>query len=106
MSYLQFKLKHLDQSGDNLARRAQLKFPRGVIETPAFMPVGTYGTVSHRGHNHNSSRTCHDRTFRQQTLRRATVGHLPSNRRTNPDTCRTVRLYISMIISTRVITQL
>ena len=30
---------------DGLARRGRLKFPRGVVETPAFMPVGTYGTV-------------------------------------------------------------
>jgi queuine tRNA-ribosyltransferase len=27
------------------ARRGQLTFERGTIETPAFMPVGTYGTV-------------------------------------------------------------
>lgn len=27
------------------ARRGRLKFERGTIETPAFMPVGTYGTV-------------------------------------------------------------
>ncbi len=27
------------------ARRGQITFPRGTIETPAFMPVGTYGTV-------------------------------------------------------------
>ncbi|AJQ96092.1 queuine/archaeosine tRNA-ribosyltransferase [Gynuella sunshinyii YC6258] len=27
------------------ARRATLHFPRGKVETPAFMPVGTYGTV-------------------------------------------------------------
>ncbi|WP_219845986.1 tRNA guanosine(34) transglycosylase Tgt [Maribrevibacterium harenarium] len=27
------------------ARRARLRFPRGNVETPAFMPVGTYGTV-------------------------------------------------------------
>jgi queuine tRNA-ribosyltransferase len=27
------------------ARRGQISFPRGTIETPAFMPVGTYGTV-------------------------------------------------------------
>lgn len=27
------------------ARRGRMKFPRGVVETPAFMPVGTYGTV-------------------------------------------------------------
>ena len=30
---------------DGLARRARLHFPRGIVETPAFMPVGTYGTV-------------------------------------------------------------
>ncbi len=30
---------------DGVARRGRLKFPRGVVETPAFMPVGTYGTV-------------------------------------------------------------
>lgn len=29
----------------NGARRGRLDFPRGTIETPAFMPVGTYGTV-------------------------------------------------------------
>jgi len=27
------------------ARRGKLHFPRGVVDTPAFMPVGTYGTV-------------------------------------------------------------
>ena len=30
---------------DGQARRGRLRFPRGVVETPAFMPVGTYGTV-------------------------------------------------------------
>ncbi len=30
---------------DGLARRGRLKFARGTVETPAFMPVGTYGTV-------------------------------------------------------------
>jgi len=30
---------------DGAARRGRLLFPRGVVETPAFMPVGTYGTV-------------------------------------------------------------
>jgi queuine tRNA-ribosyltransferase len=33
------------QQTDGLARRGQLVFDRGVVETPAFMPVGTYGTV-------------------------------------------------------------
>lgn len=32
-------------ASDGKARRGQIKFPRGTIETPAFMPVGTYGTV-------------------------------------------------------------
>jgi queuine tRNA-ribosyltransferase len=30
---------------DGAARRGRLRFARGVVETPAFMPVGTYGTV-------------------------------------------------------------
>ena len=30
---------------DGLARRGEMTFPRGTIQTPAFMPVGTYGTV-------------------------------------------------------------
>lgn len=30
---------------DGKARRGQLEFLRGKVETPAFMPVGTYGTV-------------------------------------------------------------
>ena len=38
---MQFDL--LNSQGN--ARRGRLTFPRGTIETPAFMPVGTYGTV-------------------------------------------------------------
>ncbi len=38
---MQFNL--LSTSG--AARRGRLTFPRGTVETPAFMPVGTYGTV-------------------------------------------------------------
>ncbi|MFE8032125.1 tRNA guanosine(34) transglycosylase Tgt [Thiohalocapsa marina] len=30
---------------DGRARRGRLQFARGTVETPAFMPVGTYGTV-------------------------------------------------------------
>ncbi|MDH5517646.1 MAG: tRNA guanosine(34) transglycosylase Tgt [Gammaproteobacteria bacterium] len=41
MSLLKFDL--LKKSAQ--ARRGRLSFPRGTIETPAFMPVGTYGTV-------------------------------------------------------------
>ncbi|WP_347332347.1 tRNA guanosine(34) transglycosylase Tgt [Marinimicrobium locisalis] len=38
---MQFELDR--QEGQ--ARRGRLTFPRGTVETPAFMPVGTYGTV-------------------------------------------------------------
>ena len=41
MSSMQFDLL----ATDNAARRGRVTFPRGVIETPAFMPVGTYGSV-------------------------------------------------------------
>ena len=30
---------------DGRARRGRMSFPHGDVETPAFMPVGTYGTV-------------------------------------------------------------
>ncbi|HXA35992.1 MAG TPA: tRNA guanosine(34) transglycosylase Tgt [Steroidobacteraceae bacterium] len=30
---------------DGAARRGRLEFPRGTVQTPVFMPVGTYGTV-------------------------------------------------------------
>jgi queuine tRNA-ribosyltransferase len=30
---------------DGLARRGRLGLNHGVVETPVFMPVGTYGTV-------------------------------------------------------------
>jgi len=33
------------QQTDGRARRGKLEFARGTVETPAFMPVGTYGTV-------------------------------------------------------------
>lgn len=39
--FLEFTVNHTD----GLARRGQLTFPRGKVQTPAFMPVGTYGTV-------------------------------------------------------------
>jgi len=32
-------------AGDGAARRGRITLPRGTIETPAFMPVGTYGSV-------------------------------------------------------------
>jgi queuine tRNA-ribosyltransferase len=38
---MQFELINSDQ----MARRGRLVFNRGIVETPAFMPVGTYGTV-------------------------------------------------------------
>jgi len=39
------KMKYELISTDGKARRGRLTFDRGVVETPAFMPVGTYGTV-------------------------------------------------------------
>ncbi|ASR43951.1 tRNA guanosine(34) transglycosylase Tgt [Xanthomonas citri pv. mangiferaeindicae] len=41
MSRMSFQLL----GSDGAARRGRIAFPRGTIETPAFMPVGTYGTV-------------------------------------------------------------
>jgi queuine tRNA-ribosyltransferase len=41
MSRMDFELL----ASDGAARRGRLTFPRGTVETPAFMPVGTYGTV-------------------------------------------------------------
>ncbi|MGL5451770.1 MAG: tRNA guanosine(34) transglycosylase Tgt [Aeromonas sp.] len=38
---MKFELK----TTDGRARRGQLVFDRGTVQTPAFMPVGTYGTV-------------------------------------------------------------
>jgi queuine tRNA-ribosyltransferase len=38
-------MKYELMNTDGKARRGRLTFPRGVVETPAFMPVGTYGTV-------------------------------------------------------------
>jgi queuine tRNA-ribosyltransferase len=38
-------LKFTLLAADDHARRGCLAFPRGIVETPAFMPVGTYGTV-------------------------------------------------------------
>src|SRR6202049_88656 len=41
MSSMRFNLL----AQDGAARRGRLEFSRGTVETPAFMPVGTYGTV-------------------------------------------------------------
>ena len=41
MSVLQFDLL----ASDGAARRGRITLPRGSVETPAFMPVGTYGSV-------------------------------------------------------------
>ncbi len=38
---MEFHVSHQD----GFARRGHIDFPRGGVETPAFMPVGTYGTV-------------------------------------------------------------
>ncbi|MGA7296884.1 MAG: tRNA guanosine(34) transglycosylase Tgt [Rhodanobacteraceae bacterium] len=41
MSSMSFQIS----ARDGVARRGRLALPRGSIQTPAFMPVGTYGTV-------------------------------------------------------------
>ena len=38
---MDFQVSHQD----GLARRGRIDFPRGAVQTPTFMPVGTYGTV-------------------------------------------------------------
>lgn len=38
---MEFSISHTQGA----ARRGQLRFARGVVDTPAFMPVGTYGSV-------------------------------------------------------------
>jgi len=42
---LEFTLLKTDTSGLSHARRGRLKVNHGTIETPIFMPVGTYGSV-------------------------------------------------------------
>jgi queuine tRNA-ribosyltransferase len=42
---LDFTLLKTDTSGKSHARRGRLTLNHGVIETPIFMPVGTYGSV-------------------------------------------------------------
>lgn len=39
------RMKYELLNTDGKARRGRLTFERGIVETPAFMPVGTYGTV-------------------------------------------------------------
>jgi len=41
MSFMKFEVK----TTEGKARRGTISFPRGDIQTPAFMPVGTYGSV-------------------------------------------------------------
>ncbi|MDX1345759.1 MAG: tRNA guanosine(34) transglycosylase Tgt, partial [Sedimenticolaceae bacterium] len=38
-------MEFISLGSDGAARRNRLVFNRGVVETPVFMPVGTYGTV-------------------------------------------------------------
>ncbi len=42
---LEFELIKKDTSGLSHARRGRVKLNHGVVETPIFMPVGTYGSV-------------------------------------------------------------
>lgn len=41
LTFMQFSLHNTD----GLARRGTVSLPHGEVQTPAFMPVGTYGTV-------------------------------------------------------------
>lgn len=47
--FMQFELhtalNPTEEEDGSCARRGTLTFPRGKVETPAFMPVGTYGSV-------------------------------------------------------------
>ena len=43
--FMQFELHSEITDGSSHARRGTITFPRGKIQTPAFMPVGTYGSV-------------------------------------------------------------
>ncbi|MEP5763069.1 MAG: tRNA guanosine(34) transglycosylase Tgt [Halieaceae bacterium] len=45
MSETACRMQFTQSAQDGAARRGCLQFPRGSVETPAFMPVGTYGTV-------------------------------------------------------------
>src|ERR1044071_2394813 len=42
---LEFKLIKTDTTGLTKARRGRLKLNHGTVQTPIFMPVGTYGSV-------------------------------------------------------------
>ena len=44
MSSKEFSFELITQDDD--ARLGKIKTPRGSIETPAFMPVGTQGTIT------------------------------------------------------------
>src|SRR5690606_37779211 len=43
--FMQFDLHSEITDGSSHASRGSITFPRGTIQTPAFMPVGTYGSV-------------------------------------------------------------
>ena len=42
---------------DGTARRGEISMPRGVVRTPAFMPVGTGGTVKAMYHGPGARRS-------------------------------------------------
>lgn len=42
---MKFELLNTEKTPEGLARRGRMTFPRGVVETPIFMPVGTIATV-------------------------------------------------------------
>src|SRR5258708_4062577 len=50
MSQFQFRIDHVDANSS--ARAGRWVTPHGVVETPAFMPVGTRGSVKELGGLH------------------------------------------------------
>ncbi len=44
-SFMSFQFKLLKTSTDTKARLGEIQTAHGSIQTPVFMPVGTYGTV-------------------------------------------------------------
>ena len=60
-------------ASDGTARRGRLRLARGVVDTPAFMPVGTYGTVKAMTPEELDGARCADRA-RQYLSSHAAAG--------------------------------
>ena len=49
-----FRFEVVHQSAKSRARAGRIHTPRGIIDTPGFVPVGTNGAVSAVGSNHTN----------------------------------------------------